>query len=376
LSPGFSAARRRSTVDAQITAYAQRPEVSGADDAGPLAPRRDPEGLLPHALDGQIADNIERHLKSREFRYSLDITDSRTRRGMDPFVWFLTAEDGKRGHCEYFAGAMTLLCQSLGLNARFVVGFKCDEYNEIGGYFIVRQAHAHAWVEVLTAAGWKTYDPTSGHTDVRTPGQGGLWQKIKHLLNYVEFMYATNVIAYDNDNREDLIQSVEQRMTSPLYAAVNRSGPGGLFDSPVLKRFTDSVINIAVAAVALAAAGLVGWSVWQQRRLRRRAARIGLESLPPDEQLRMARQLKFYDDLMQLLGRHKITRPPHLTPMEFARSLLFLPSEVYESIRRLTGVFYRIRYGGAELDAARQRRLSNVIARVDESLAASLPASR
>jgi hypothetical protein len=269
---------------------------------------------------------------------------------------------------------MTLLCQSLGLNARFVVGFKCDEYNDIGGYFIVRQSHAHAWVEVQTTEGWKTYDPTSGHTDIRAPGQGGLWQKVKHLLNYVEFMYATNVIAYDNDNREDLIQSVEQKMSSPLYAAVNQSGPGGWLDSRALGRFSDSVVNVAVVLVAVAAGGLVAWSLWQQRRLRRRAVRIGLESLPPDEQMRMARQLKFYDDLMQLLGRHKITRPPHLTPMEFARSLMFLPSEVYESIRRLTGVFYRIRYGGADLNAARQRRLDNVIAQVDQSLAASLPA--
>jgi hypothetical protein len=60
--------------------------------------------------------------------------------------------------------------------------------------------------------------------------------------------------------------------------------------------------------------------------------------------------------------------------MEFARSLMFLPSDVYEVIRRLTGVFYRIRYGGAELNDARQRRLSSVITRIDESLAASLPA--
>ena len=39
--------------------------------------------------------------------------------------------DLKRGHCEYFAGAMALMCQSLGMQARVVTGFKCDEYNDV-----------------------------------------------------------------------------------------------------------------------------------------------------------------------------------------------------------------------------------------------------
>jgi len=71
---------------------------------------------------------------------------------------------------------------------------------------------------------------------------------------------------------------------------------------------------------------------------------------------------------VRLLARHDITRPPHLTPMEFARSLLFLPSDLYETVRRLTGVFYRVRYGRADLTPAQQRRLGNVINRVEGAL--------
>ena len=62
---------------------------------------------------------------------------------------------------------MTLLCQSLGLQARMVVGFHCDPDSFINGYYLVQQSHAHAWVEVLTTDGksyqWKTFDPTSGN---------------------------------------------------------------------------------------------------------------------------------------------------------------------------------------------------------------------
>ena len=55
--------------------------------------------------------------------------------------------------------------------------------------------------------------------------------------------------------------------------------------------------------------------------------------------------------------------------MEFAASLLLLPSDVYEKIRRLTQVFYRVRFGRAELSPGQQRRLGTVIGQVDAALA-------
>ena len=111
--------------------------------------------------------------------------------------------------------------------------------------------------------------------------------------------------------------------------------------------------------------GAVGWYAADRVRLRRRARRIGVDDLPPDAQARLLRQLAFYDGLVQLLARHRIARPPHLTPLEFSRSLAFLPANAYDTIRRLTAVFYRIRYGGADLDDGRQRRLVNMVERLE-----------
>src|SRR4029077_408538 len=137
------------------------PDCSGTDANGaPLAKSRDP-GVDVSPLDALIAANIGRYLKNN-YSYTLDVTDARSLSdGRDPLLGFLT--DFKKGHCEYFAGAMAMLCQSLGMNARVVVGFKCDEYNSTPGanYYIVRQSHAHAWVEVQTPTGWETFDPTS-----------------------------------------------------------------------------------------------------------------------------------------------------------------------------------------------------------------------
>ena len=104
---------------------------------------------------------------------------------MDPIVWFLS-EDGHRGHCEYFAAAMTLMCQSLGIQARVATGYRCDEYNDFSRRFVVRQSQAHAWVEVLTPEGWRTFDPTSGRDANGGRTDSSMWQKMKHLFDWLE----------------------------------------------------------------------------------------------------------------------------------------------------------------------------------------------
>jgi hypothetical protein len=123
----------------------------------------------------------------------------------------------------------------------------------------------------------------------------------------------------------------------------------------------------------LAVASLTTRWAWQRIRLRRRAARIGINSLPGVEQLRLARQLGFYDDLVRLLARRQLTRPPHQTPLEFSRSLLVLPSEAYDTVGRLTALYYRVRYGSAMLSPGQQRCLSNVIQRLDRGLTEEMP---
>jgi hypothetical protein len=85
--------------------------------------------------------------------------------------------------------------------------------------------------------------------------------------------------------------------------------------------------------------------------------------------LRLVRQLGFYDDLLRLLERHQITRPRHLTPLEFSRSIEFLPNEVFDAVHRLTAIFYRVRYGRHELSTAQQRHLAAVINKLNAAMA-------
>jgi protein-glutamine gamma-glutamyltransferase len=375
--------KRISYIDPQIVAFARRPEVSGSDGLGPLAAQRDPRfsrpslsGLLaaPHPLDGQIAANIERYLK-RNYTYTLDLTDTRQIEGRDPIVAFLY--DFKKGHCEYFAGAMTLLCQSLGMQARMVVGFHCEADAYVNGYYLVQQSHAHAWVEVLTTDGWKSYDPTSA---IGAPVKGhNLWQEARNFFNYLDFIYARSVVAYDGESQTGLMQRMEQRVLNKVIgwsAAIDPIRRVGLkrwlgerFEGLIGEYvFWTALLRAFVVLMVILFLGAVGYFAWERYRLRRRAARIGIGSLPIDQQMRLARQLGFYDELLRLLSRYQISRPRHQTPLEFSRSLLFLPADVYDTILRLTQLFYRVRYGSAELTAERRRHLEVVLGKLGQEL--------
>ncbi len=363
------AGRTRSVIDPEITRFALRPDVTGglADQRRREAAAR-PDGGLAYVspLDEQIALRIEAYLK-KNFAYTLDLTDLARGEKRDPMAAFLT--DYKRGHCEYFAGAMTLMCQSLGMQARLVVGFKVDDYNPFGHYYTVRQSQAHTWVEVRTAQGWKPFDPTSGR-DVAAAGAASLWQKTKSLVDFMEYTWQTSVINYNADNRDNLIQSMDARLTNSTYRS-----------SSVLVRLRETfeavgnwvathVVGPVVVLLAAGLLGAVGWFGVERVRLRRRATRIGVDDLPAGAQARLVRQLAFYDGLVQLLARHRIARPPHLTPLEFSRSLSFLPPNAYDTVGRLTGVFYRIRFGGADLDDGRQRRLLAAVDRLESMMPA------
>ena len=62
--------------------------------------------------------------------------------------------------------------------------------------------------------------------------------------------------------------------------------------------------------------------------------------------------------------------------MEFANSLAYLPGAAYLSIVRMTSVFYRIRYGEAELKPDQHRRLETVLSELANTLNESLALSQ
>ncbi|MFZ2160756.1 MAG: DUF3488 and transglutaminase-like domain-containing protein [Sideroxyarcus sp.] len=79
----------------------------------------------------------------------------------------------KKGFCEHYAGSFVVLMRAAGIPARVVTGYQGGEFNDLGGYYIIRQYDAHAWAEVwLRGQGWVRIDPTAAISPARI--QSGL----------------------------------------------------------------------------------------------------------------------------------------------------------------------------------------------------------
>ncbi len=94
--------------------------------------------------------------RREEFYYSLRPPELE-RNAVDDFLF-----NTRRGFCGHYASAYAMMMRAAGVPARVVGGYQGGDWNPVGGYLIVRQAHAHAWTEIwLPGSGWTRVDPTA-----------------------------------------------------------------------------------------------------------------------------------------------------------------------------------------------------------------------
>lgn len=129
------------------------------------------------------ARRIVRHLE-KNCTYTLD--GLRIPPGVSPILWFL--QDGKRGSCEHFASALAVMLRGCGIPSRVVTGFIVHEFNQAGGYFIIRASDAHAWVEYFSMGAWKTCEAT--------PQSLGASGRVSSFIDAIRFAWIRWVIRY------------------------------------------------------------------------------------------------------------------------------------------------------------------------------------
>jgi transglutaminase-like putative cysteine protease len=135
-----------------------------------------------HAAAGSDRDFVNavlNMLHEEAFYYTLEPPPL----GSNPVDRFLF--ETRRGFCEHYASAFSVLMRSVGIPTRIVLGYQGGEVNPLGGHLIVRQSDAHAWTEVwLDDAGWVRVDPTAavaperveiGASDAAFDGIGETW---------------------------------------------------------------------------------------------------------------------------------------------------------------------------------------------------------
>jgi hypothetical protein len=97
-------------------------------------------------------------LFATKFSYSLDLSNPADAAQGRTVADFLLRD--RKGHCEYFATATTLLLRRLGIPARYTVGYSVQEFSELERAFVVRNRHAHAWSAAFMDGRWVEVDTT------------------------------------------------------------------------------------------------------------------------------------------------------------------------------------------------------------------------
>ncbi|MCS6783013.1 MAG: DUF3488 and transglutaminase-like domain-containing protein [Gloeomargarita sp. SKYBB_i_bin120] len=142
---------------------------------------------------------------AQNFTYTTDLPDPGDQPVVDAFLF-----THRRGHCEYFATAMTLMLRSIGIPARLVNGYLGGRWNAYDHYLAVQVAHAHSWVEVPFAGyGWLTFDPTPPGFGPQT---GNWWSD---LLDALRFRWNKYVLEYNLDTQLEGLKQVQTWLQPP-----------------------------------------------------------------------------------------------------------------------------------------------------------------
>jgi len=120
----------------------------------------------------------------------------------------------KYGNCEYFATSMAILLRLNGIPARLVAGYKGGTYNEIGGYYLVRESDAHVWVEAfIKDKGWVRYDPTPA--SFYPLKEKNAFSKLEFIFETINYYYINFVLNYDFKKQVALLKGISNLAKIP-----------------------------------------------------------------------------------------------------------------------------------------------------------------
>ena len=136
--------------------------------------------------DYEKVKRIEEYLR-KNYNYSFDYTPKG-----DPICWFLF--EGKRGICKHFASAFVVMCESIGIPARVVEGYKVKPTEENQTVF---GDQAHMWAEVKFKEGWVEFDPTPLNLAEKIPTRVEITRVDEKIVEGKNFS-VEGIVTYEN----------------------------------------------------------------------------------------------------------------------------------------------------------------------------------
>ena len=281
------------------------------------------------------AKAVEGYLQNN-FGYSLELKAG----GREPLADFLF--NVREGHCEYFASAMAVMLRTQGIATRVVNGFQQGDYNDTADVFVVRQKHAHSWVEVYFPREkvWVPFDPTpaAGHTSGTY--SGGIYERLSGYMEALETFWIQYFVAFDNQEQQSLVRSARRSFVEFQAESANwvnslqttlsewwaeARGDRGLQNSAIATGTVAAIVaGIAVSLlfVLWLLRKIVKLEVWQRVRGRVGGSRASI--------------VGFYERMERALAGKGIMRLPHQTPLEFASASGY--SEAVKIAEKYNGV--------------------------------------
>ncbi len=255
---------------------------------------------------------------------------------VDEFVF-----ETRRGFCEHYASAFTVMMRQAGIPARVVTGYYGGEMNPLADYMIVRQSDAHAWSEVwLQGRGWVRIDPTGVIPPSRIELTADLAQRepaVRSRLDAERPWWLRSLhqagYAWDavNNRWQQWVVGYNQNRQNALLRAL------GLEDINWQKLVFLLMVMLSLALLIIAA-------------LVFRAGPAG------DKQVN-----RLYRRFLRKLARRGISKLPAETPAAFGERAIREQPAKSERIRQITQTYLLLRY--ADLEVQTQRRHLKWLAR-------------
>ena len=317
----------------------------------------------------RLARIFERELTSERFSYTMDLRSFIRRDGRDPIDLFLN--EYRFGHCEYFASGLCALCQSVGVDARIVVGFLVDEYDKSSQRYTVRESDGHAWVEVRTGEyQWTMIDPTPIGNISATPSEDESWAQIFWLLSApLESLWRDQVAQFDARAQNALAQQantwIRDVMRSGWTSIEQTARNAG--ESSRLGAYGIVWIGSVAMTIALSfAAAFIGYRRW------RRAQRaLGVTRLGRARARVAMRDGAFYVDALDLLDQGGMRRPTNLPLRSFAVRVASEHARAGEIFSEIVERFYAVRFGGQRPDSRRRADDHSLVVQLRQALFAT-----
>ncbi len=325
---------------------------------------RDPEARWEWARRSSTI--FLRYLQGSGFRYSTDLSGLVLRPGEDPIDAFLRR--GRSGHCELFASALCGMLQSVGVEARLVVGFVAVEFDASTRQMPVRENNAHAWVEVRTGPWtWITVDPTPSSTLESLAGQGRGWgDSMRWFYDGIDFLWRTQVVAFDASAQRSLLRGAGDRVTELARGAM--ATVGDWLDTLSRQFEAGGIGRLWAVSVVVTLAGMIATAVLLSRRERRRARLLRLEELPAPERRRLRRDGAFFADALRMLEAAGVGKPEWRPPQLHSEWLAATDAASGESFARIVEHYYAVRFGGRVPSRSDQTETAALLRRLESGL--------